>query len=163
MDTHFDWNKRLGILSILLVVVAFVGVLDTTYLSASHLKGAAITCGEFGDCAGVTTSQYSKIAGVPVAYLGFLYYASFFLLSLTIATFKKRFLALPLFLISMTGVLASLWFVFAQLVLLRAICIYCMFSALTSTTLFVLALLFFRTIRKGSLPSPNGSTVSEQV
>ena len=92
-------NKH-KLISFLLVGVALLGLLDATYLSVSALKGTSLLCGEFGDCAGVTSSEYSRILGIPVAYLGFLYYATFFLLSLTIATFKTRAIVFPLFLLS---------------------------------------------------------------
>lgn len=157
------WNRRLKVLSIVIVAVAFLGVLDTTYLSASHLKGVELLCGELGDCTQVTTSHYSRVFGVPVAYLGFLYYSFFFLSSLTVAVFKRKILVLPLFLVSVTGLLASGWFVFAQLVLLRSICIYCMFSAVTSTTLFILSGMLWRNVKKASLPHPTDSTESEQA
>ena len=134
---HLHNNHKL--VTFFMVGVALIGLLDATYLSVSELKGTSLLCGEFGDCAGVTNSEYSQIFGVPVAYLGFLFYLTFFFLSLTIATFKIRFLVLPLFLLSIIGVGASAWFVFVQLILLKSICIYCMISALISTTLFVLA------------------------
>ncbi|MEX0909711.1 MAG: vitamin K epoxide reductase family protein [Candidatus Paceibacterota bacterium] len=155
-------SKR-SLFPFLLVLVAFLGVLDTTYLSVSELKGTSLLCGEALDCDGVTSSEYSRIMGIPVAYLGFLFYSTFFFISLTIATFKKRFLVLPLFLLSIAGFGASVWFVFAQLVLLRSVCIYCMFSAITSTTLFFLTLYLWRNLEKIVPPFPIDSTESEQV
>lgn len=137
-------TKKTTVFSFLLVFVALIGLLDATYLSLSEYMGTSLVCGEFGDCAGVTSSQYSKIFGIPVAYLGFAYYAIIFFAALTLATFKKSVLILPLFLLSITGMLASAWFVFAQLVLLQLICVYCMVSAVTSTTLFLVALSIWR-------------------
>lgn len=165
MNSQSVWTKRLRSLSIILVVVSFIGVLDATYLSASYLKGTNLVCGGFGDCTGVTTSKYSEILGIPVAYFGFLYYATFFLFSLTVATFKKRALILPLFVLSFVGLLASVWFVFAQLVLLKSICIYCMGSALSSTALFVVAFFLWRSPQSigAGEESSTGSTELEQA
>jgi len=146
-----------------IVAVALLGVLDTTYLSVSEFTGAGLLCGELGDCAGVTKSEYSRIMGVPVAYLGFVFYSLFFFLSLTIATFKKRFMVQPLFLLSVVGLAASGWFVFAQLVLLGSVCIYCMLSAVTSTALFLLTLYLLKNTNKILFPKSIGSTESEQA
>jgi uncharacterized membrane protein len=156
-------NRTLKLIPFLLAVVAFLGVLDATYLSASELRGVSLLCGEFGDCAEVTSSEYSRVLGVPVAYLGFLFYTTFFLLSLTIAIFKTPRVVIPLFLLSIIGVSASAWFVFVQLVLLKSICIYCMFSALTSTALFLLALYLLKNQKKILSLSPTDSMESEQA
>lgn len=158
-------NKKITALSFLLVFIALLGLLDSTYLSLSTLRGTSLICGEFGDCDGVINSQYSRILGIPVAYLGFLYYATFFFLSLTLATFKRMALVFFLFLLSIVGLGASLWFVFAQVVLLQSICVYCMISAATSTGLFLIALIMWKLHKKSPplSPSPNDSTESEQA
>jgi uncharacterized membrane protein len=161
-------TKKITTLSFLLVFVALLGLLDSTYLSFSTLGGTSLVCGEFGDCDGVVSSQYSKIFGISVAYLGFLYYATFFFLSLTLATFKKSGLIFPLFLLSLVGIGASAWFVFAQLVLLQSVCVYCMVSAGTSATLFLITLVMWGTHRKNRKnsvhsPAPTDSRESEPV
>ena len=156
--------KKITTLSFLLVFVALLGLLDSTYLSLSTLKGTSLICGELGDCDGVISSQYSRILGIPVAYLGFFYYATFFFLSLTVATFKKSGLIPLLFLLSFVGIGASAWFVFAQLVLLQSVCVYCMISAGTSTTLFLVTLVMWRNSRKNSAHFPaTDSKESEPV
>lgn len=155
-------NRKITTISFLLVFVALLGLLDSTYLSISTLKGTSLICGGFGDCDGVITSEYSRIVGVPVAYLGFLYYATFFFLSLTLATFKKRSLIPLLFLLSILGFGASVWFVFAQIVLLQSVCVYCMISAATSTALFLMAFVVWKMHHKKKSLHPPVSTDSRE-
>ena len=42
--------------------------------------------------------------------------------------------------LTIIGLLASLWFIYLQLFVIKAICLYCMFSAFTSITLFIFGL-----------------------
>lgn len=89
----------------------------------------------------VTTSAYAEIFGIPVAVLGTLYYFS--VAGLMIAWFdRKNTLLLKLVsLYSIAGLLASAWFVYLQFFVLKAICIYCMGSAITSTLIFIFGMI----------------------
>jgi len=131
-----------------LIAVAFIGFLDATYLTAVHYRGADLGCTDWGSCNEVTTSKYSEIFGIPLALLGALYYLGVFILSLIHFDTKKL---LPLKLIPFAtafGFLFSLGLVYLQLFVIHAICLYCMFSALTSTTLFILSLFILKYFKK---------------
>jgi uncharacterized membrane protein len=127
-----------------IAVVAFLGFLDATYLTVVHYIGEGLNCSDWGSCNEVTTSKYSVILGIPTALLGSLYYLTVLLLALIHFDTKK---SLPLKLIpplTVVGFLFSLWFVYIQLFVLHAICMYCMFSAGTSTALFILGMLVLK-------------------
>src|SRR4051812_30648561 len=51
-------------------VVAFLGVAVATYLTYVHYAGIKPICSASGGCEKVQSSDYSKLAGVPVAVLG---------------------------------------------------------------------------------------------
>ena len=54
-------------------VLAVAGLLDSVYLAYEHASGSnSFACPETGhiNCAKVTTSTYSELQGIPVAYLG---------------------------------------------------------------------------------------------
>lgn len=120
-------------------VIGFLGFLDSTFLALEHFLNRVPPCGLSG-CETVTTSAYSVVLGIPVALLGVIYYFSMFAVSVYVlqkndaATFKI------LSWVTSAGLLASLWFVFAQAFILHSYCLYCLFSALTSTALFVLGM-----------------------
>lgn len=122
-----------------MIVFATIGFGDATHLTVTHYTGADLRCGPSGGCNTVTSSPYSVFFGVPVALLGALYYGAIILLSVGYLDTKKEKILQVLSLLPITGMLASLWFIYLQLFVIHAICIYCMVSAGTSTMLFLLS------------------------
>lgn len=124
-------------IALIIVVVAFLGFADATYLSVTHYNSAALVCGDSSGCHEVTSSKWSTIFGVPVALGGAFYYLT--MLVLAIAYFdrkEEKFLRLAGW-FSIAGLAASAYFVILQLFVIKAICYYCMASAGTSTILFL--------------------------
>lgn len=124
---------------IVMLIVALIGFADATYLAIEHLRGVSPNCSILAGCEVVTSSKYSEIFGIPVALGGSVYYLSVFLLLVAYLDTKKIYFFRLVTLLTPLGLLASAWFVFLQLGILKAICIYCMGSAISSTVLFVLA------------------------
>ncbi len=127
-----------------LVTVSFVGFLDATYLTASHYLDAPLPCSILEGCEQVTNSEYAVVFGIPVALGGVFYYLSIFILSvayLDIRNNKILYIIPPL---TAIGFLASVWFVYLQLFIIKAICPYCMLSAATSTILFILGIFILK-------------------
>lgn len=133
-----------------LIVVSLAGFLDATYLTVKHYLGTPIPCSILNGCEEVTTSKYSAIAGIPVALLGSIYYLVIFILSVAYADTKKEWFAYTASRLTVVGFLASLWFVYLQFFVLHALCLYCLFSTVTSTALFILGLCILRFKRKTS-------------
>jgi len=134
--------------------VSFLGFLDASYLTVKHFVGTPLPCSVLRGCEEVTNSQYSAIGGIPVALFGAIYYLTIFILILSILKRKTlsssgaenvaganedKLLNLTARL-TFIGLLASLWFIYLQLFVIKAICLYCMFSAFTSITLFIFGL-----------------------
>lgn len=128
-------------LAITFLVIAFLGFLDATYLAVEHFRGVVPPCTVLQGCEKVTTSEYSLILGVPVALLGAIYYLLIIVLVVLFFDRKNEKYFLYASYLTIFGLLAAIYFVFIQLVIIKAICIYCMFSALTSTLLFILGLI----------------------
>lgn len=124
-----------------IATVAFIGFLDATYLTVVHYMGSELNCTNWGSCNEVTTSEYSVIFGIPMALMGAGYYLTILLLSLVYVDTKKEIILKPLLPLTAFGFLFSLLLIYLQLFVIYAICIYCMFSAGTSTTLFILSIL----------------------
>lgn len=120
-----------------MLAVSFLGFVDASYLTAKHYLGTALTCALFEGCDVVTTSKYSEILGVPVSLLGAVYYLSVFVfVAYYLDSHKLRSLSLAAY-ATFAGFSASLYFMYIQFFILKALCIYCLFSALTSTLLFI--------------------------
>lgn len=128
----------------LLVLFSFAGFLDASYLAVKHYLGTPVNCSIFAGCEIVTTSQYAAIWGIPVALLGAIYYLTVFLLVIAyIDTKKERILYFAAYLTPI-GLLASFWFLYLQLFVIKALCLYCLISAFTSTILFVLGIILLK-------------------
>lgn len=119
------------------IVVALLGFADAAYLANEHLRGAIPPC-TIGGCEQVLTSVYAEVFGVPVALLGAGYYLFVAaLLVWSVSERKHSGIRLAMWVVT-AGMAATLYFVGLQLFVLHAICVYCMGSAASTTTLFVL-------------------------
>ena len=119
-------------------VVSLLGFIDATYLTLEHFLGKIPTCFVVNGCERVLTSVYSQIFGVPLALFGSIFYLSILVLSFVYAEFKKEKFWIWLMLVSFVGFGASTAFIYIQLFILRAFCFYCLVSAASSTTIFIL-------------------------
>lgn len=127
-----------------LIIVSFIGFLDASYLTIAHYTGLALRCSVFNGCDQVTTSPYSVILGIPVALLGVFYYLAILLATLFYFDSRKAWLPKYIAWATNAGLAASVWFVFLQLFVIKAICQYCMISATTSTLLFIFGIIIIK-------------------
>ncbi len=126
-------------LIIAFIVVSFLGFLDATYLTAQHYLGTIPPCVITTGCETVLTSEHSVIFGIPTALIGTVYYLLLFFLAIFSLDMKREVIRLAAF-FAPIGFLASLYFVYLQLFVIKEICSYCIVSATTSTILFILGL-----------------------
>ena len=125
------------------LIVALIGFADAVYLTLERYQGVIPPCSITGGCEAVLTSAYATIAGIPVSLLGVLFYLVILIgLFAYLESKNTKILKWTLFLTAF-GFLSSLWFVFLQAFVIHAYCAYCLFSALTSTVLFICALVVF--------------------
>lgn len=127
-----------------MLIIAALGAVDAGYLASLSLSGALPVCNFIKGCHIVATSPYSKIFGIPLALFGFFFYITAF--GLLVALFQNRTRLLSRFLIAVTffGFIASLYFMYLEAFVILAWCEYCIFSAVLSTLLFALTLIYFR-------------------
>lgn len=124
--------------------VAALGLFDAAYLAAKHFQGIPPSCSLLEGCEVVTTSVYAVVWGMPVALAGVFYYIAAIVLLALFLELRRKFLLQLLVVLVSGGVLATAWFVFAQIFLLRAACFYCMISAGSSAALFILGMGWLR-------------------
>ena len=126
------------------VILSFIGFLDATYLTAKHYLGIPINCSLFEGCEKVTSSQYATIFDIPVSLAGAGYYLLIFVLMIAYLDTKKERILYFISRLALLGFIASLWFLYLQLFVIKAICLYCMISFTTSTLLFILGLILLQ-------------------
>lgn len=122
------------------LVLSFIGLADASYLSVAHLKNTSPGCFLTIGCDVVTTSSFSDVLGIPLAYIGVVYFLVVFFLSVAFLDQKKIIFLQSAALLALGGFAISLVLVGLQLFVLEAICIYCMISAGVNTLLALLGL-----------------------
>ncbi len=114
------------------LIAAIVGLVDSIYLTWIKLADKTAACSNIGDCEAVNNSQYSEIGGIPIALLG----AGAFLLILILLVLEQRWpeqtvnMRLGIFGLSLTGTLYSGYLTYLEIAVLRAICPFCVVSAI---------------------------------
>lgn len=148
--------KRSTLIS-LLAVLAVLGLADAAYLAETALTGGELTCNIEGlsKCNIVAQSAYSHVLGIPLGVYGAVFYAVFLVAALIAAKRGGKGMDRLLGILSVVGALASAWFLYIQLALIKAVCIYCLASAAISAFLFVAAMALI--VRRETGPSASTS------
>ncbi len=133
-------HKRITLRGIQYLLV-LVGLIIAGYLSYLKLAAAPAACVDAGpfDCNVVLNSQYSELAGLPIAYLGLGVYALIGLVMLfeRRLSFLEQYGSLLIFGIGLFAWLFSMWLVYVQFFLLEALCPWCLSHEANFTLLFL--------------------------
>ncbi|MGH8988617.1 MAG: vitamin K epoxide reductase family protein [Acidimicrobiales bacterium] len=123
----------------LLLSLAGLGV--STYLTVAHFAHVPLACSDNGivNCERVTHSPQSYVFGIPVAFLGLLFFVAMSAINLPRAwRAADRRLHLLRLAMGVVGMGFVLYLVAAELVIIRNICIWCTSVHLLTFLLFVL-------------------------
>jgi dihydroorotate dehydrogenase subfamily 2 len=133
-----------------LLILTGLGLLDSAYLTYEKLANVIPPCSTsiFVDCGRVLHSSYSVMMGIPLSMYGIGFYLLELVLAVMLVRNRNRLTEMALIASSTFGLLASLYFVFLQLVIIKAICLYCMGSAFISLLVFCLGQYLFSKARK---------------
>ncbi len=118
--------------------LALLGVGISAYLSYVELGLTEAACGPVGDCNKVQASPYSKILGVPMAYLGVVYYTAVFglwVLQRAMTGQNARTMAWLLIPAAVFGAVFSIYLTSLELFVIYAVCMWCLGSALITALL----------------------------
>ena len=115
------------------IILALVGLGVASYLTYIHYEGLDPACGLGANCIKVQTSEWSKLAGVPVALLGLIGYV-LILVSLFIPGEAGLMMGA---LIALTGFGFSAYLTYRELFSIHAICEWCVTSAVLMTLLAI--------------------------
>jgi uncharacterized membrane protein len=133
-------------LLIAIAAISLIGIGVAGYLTYTHYEGLNVVCLSSGGCETVQKSVYSKLAGVPVAVLGLAGYIGI-LFSLAIRNELGRIAG---FGIALIGFLFSMYLTYREIFTIKAICQWCVSSAVLMTILTILTAI--RVLRVESEP-----------
>jgi uncharacterized membrane protein len=131
------------------LVIALAGLAISAYLTVEHFdSGATLACPESStiNCAKVTTSRWSHIAGIPVAVLGLVFFVVMVALLLPPAWRRSE---LDLVRVGATGIgtLMVFYLVWIELFRVNAICLWCTGVHACTIALLVAVLWHTSTVR----------------
>ena len=124
-------------------VLALLGALDAAYLLLGKLGYVgSLECSISRGCDMVNASPYSQFLGVPVAGIGLAGYVALFLVA--IVSLQPRWLSdkrpdLLLTLLSGIAVAFTVYLTYAEVVILGAICQWCVVSQIIILVIFILS------------------------
>lgn len=126
----------------LTMAFALVGLVDAIYLTFVKLTNQQGLCVKgVGDCWSVNTSVYSEVMGIPVSVFGAGAYLLILILLLLEAkgSFWKENNPILIFGLALAGVLYSAYLTYLEIFVIKAICPFCVFSALVMVVLLALS------------------------
>jgi uncharacterized membrane protein len=125
-----------------------IGLAIAGYLTYVHYAGISPVCEIAHGCEKVQTSEWSKVAGVPVALLGLLGYAG--ILGATLMRGETALTAAAG--MALIGAGFSVYLTYREVFTIDAICIWCVASAIVMVALAVITTV--RLLRAETAPSP---------
>jgi uncharacterized membrane protein len=117
-----------------MIVLSLVGIGIAGYLTYIHARGFDPAC-TFGGCERVQNSEWAKLAGVPVPYIGLAGYVGI-LAGLLIRGELARLAVAGM---TYIGFAFSMYLTYREIFDIRAICQWCVGSAVVMTLLAILA------------------------
>ena len=135
-------------LSVFTIFVAAGGFLLSSYILYVKHSDKPMVCPTGSNCDTVIYSEYSKFFGIPLEYLGMLYYGILIATYTTLITspgLLPQLVIYTILLFTSAAFLFSLYLTFIQAFVLKQWCMWCILSGIFSTTIFIVSL--------GSFPS----------
>lgn len=132
---------------VVVMILSAVGIADSGYLLLKHrrsmplatISGGRALCPTNG-CDAVTQGEYAEVAGVPLATFGLVGYLTLFGLSVLALGVGGRGSVRAIVMLSGVGAGVSGYLIYLQIAVIKVICSWCMVSAVTMLSIFVLSL-----------------------
>ena len=134
----------------IVAALALVGIFISTYLTLYKLGVIGELSCTLGSCETVNMSRWSVFLGLPVAAWGLLFYLDVFGVALlgTLPRWENEpVISIVLVAEAAIGVLFSAWLTYLELVVIEAICIWCVASAVIVLAILLASVADLREIR----------------
>lgn len=124
--------------------LAVIGLAVAAYLSYVETQSVRAICGPVGDCNAVQNSSYARLFGVlPVGVLGMIGYVAILVAWVyprLRADQLARYAPLAVFVMAVFGTLFCVYLTYLEIFVIRAVCIWCLTTAVIITLLMLVNL-----------------------
>lgn len=154
-------------LELLLPVLSLIGLGVAGYLAYVETQAVPAVCGPVGDCNAVQVSPYARLFGVlPIGVLGVIGYLVILglwaLSRFSGDELRSKSLA-AVFGLSLAGTLFSIYLTYLEPFVIRAVCMWCLSSAVIMTLLLILSTPAFLTFLSGEAAVSPQAADSKQL
>ena len=125
---------------VVLATLDLVGLAIAGYLTSVALAGNLPYCGPLKGCEEVALSEFSRIAGVPVAVFGVILSIVLFGLAVAWTRTNRTSLLAAHYGLSLLGVVFELYFTYLEVFLIGAVCVWCAAYGISLVARFGVAL-----------------------
>ena len=149
------YMKTVTILEII-IILSIIGMIDSAYLTYEHYQllsnigeGSFCDISEELSCSTVNSSPYAEVMGIPMAFLGLVWFIVVIILAYALESKHKFWKAAPLYLFlwSILGLLSVFWLVYAELFLIGSICILC---TLAHVLIIIILFLSYKILKRSN-------------
>lgn len=125
------------------IILTIFGLAVSIYMTIYKVTSNDALCLGSGDCSTVNASRFSEIYGIPVATVGI---AGYFAILLT-HYFERRdkFFnqngPLAIFGMALTGFLFTVYLIYVEIAIIKALCPFCVASQTSMTIIFVISIM----------------------
>ena len=125
------------------IALALLGMAVAIYMTIFKLTDNPRMCLGNGGCSKVNSSVYAEVYGIPVAVVGVAGYVV--IAALVFMENRNKFLkqngTMLVFGLALIGFLFTLYLIYAEIALIKALCPFCLTSQIVMTILFVLSII----------------------
>ena len=123
------------------VALVVLGLLVSIYMTIYKVTSNNAMCLGSGDCSTVNASKYADVNGIPVAVFGVIGYLA--ILGVHSFENRNRFFkqnsTLMIFGMALTGFIFTVWLIYVEVAILKALCPFCVTSQVAMTIIFIIA------------------------
>ena len=125
------------------IALVIVGLFVSIYMTVYKVTSNDSMCLGSGDCSTVNASRFSEVNGIPVAVFGIVGYAAILFVHIfeTRNAFFRQNSTLMIFGMALTGFLFTVWLIYVEIALLKALCPFCLTSQAAMTLIFTIAVI----------------------
>jgi uncharacterized membrane protein len=125
------------------MVLAVIGLIVSVYMTIYKVTSNDAMCLGSGDCSTVNASRYAEVYGIPVATVGI---AGYFAILLTHwyerrDKFFEKNGPMLIFGMALTGFLFTVYLIYVEFAILKALCPFCLASQIAMTLIFILSII----------------------